>query len=76
MWWITFETYHWCFEVAKASNYDPLAIGACFGILTPVSALQGAVIKFYGDQSQKRKELERLGEGGPLTKQVGANQRV
>lgn len=49
MWWITFESYHFCYRAAEASGWDAATIGACFGILTPVSALQGAIMKFYND---------------------------
>lgn len=47
MWYLTFEAYQFCYEAAKAAAYDPAAIVACIGILTPVSALQAVVFKFY-----------------------------
>jgi hypothetical protein len=40
----------WCFEYATTSTHDPLAIAAVIGaLLTPVSALFAAAIKFYND---------------------------
>lgn len=49
MWFLTFEAYHFCYTVAEQSNWDAATIGATFGILTPVSGLQAAVMKFYND---------------------------
>lgn len=49
MWWITFEAFNFCYQAAERSNWDAATIGACFGILTPVSALQAAIMKFYSD---------------------------
>ena len=61
MWYITFEAYHFCYRAAEAANWDAMAIGAAFGVLTPVSVLQGAVFKFYTDSkpnySGKRPKL-------------------
>lgn len=48
-WYITIEAFHFCYQASEASGYDPATIGACVGILTPVSAMQAAVMKFYGD---------------------------
>jgi len=53
MWWLTFEAYHFCYRAAAASNWEPTAIGSCFAILTPVSALQAGVLKFYNDARRK-----------------------
>jgi hypothetical protein len=49
MWYVTFEAYHFCYRAAAASGWDAAAIAACFGILTPVSVLQAAIMKFYND---------------------------
>lgn len=49
MWVITFQSYYWCFKAAEAAGYDPLAVAASFAVLTPVSGLQAAIMKFYGD---------------------------
>ncbi len=48
--YLTHISYTFCFEAAEASGWDPITIAACFAILTPVSALQGAALKFYNDQ--------------------------
>lgn len=48
-WYLTFESYRWCFEAGVNADWDPLVIGASIGILTPVSGLLGATIKFYSD---------------------------
>jgi len=49
MWFLTFEAFHFCYNVAEQSGWDAATIGACFGVLTPVSGLQAAVMKFYSD---------------------------
>jgi hypothetical protein len=46
-WVLTFQTYYWCFDVAEKSAWNPATVGACFGILTPLSALMGFVQKMY-----------------------------
>ena len=65
MWWITFEAFNFCYEAAEKSNWDAATIGACFGILTPVSALQAAIMKFYSDARNtdihKEKEQSDVG---------------
>lgn len=48
-WFITFESFEFCYRAAEQSGWNPMTIGACFGILTPVSGLQAAVMKFYND---------------------------
>ncbi len=49
MLYLTYESFSFCFKAAEAAKWDAATIGALFGILTPVSVLQAAVFKFYGD---------------------------
>jgi hypothetical protein len=53
---ITYKSYFWCFEISKASGYDPAVIASSFGILTPSSALFATAIKFYNTGRQRNGE--------------------
>lgn len=67
MWFFTFKALFFCIEAGRASNWDPMVIGASLGILTPVAALQGAVFKFYVESKLADKGIERgvrMGRGG------------
>lgn len=58
-WVLTFQSYYFCFRAAEGSGWEPLAIGACFAILTPVTALQGTMFKMYGDWRKADQESSK-----------------
>ena len=61
--WLTYKSYMWVFAYASAiTNLTPEHSMLIAAILGPVSALQGAVIKFYAENEYKPNILLNIKE--------------